>query len=481
MPELLLAIDVGTSALGAFVFTPGGVLLARASVPIRSRFPAPGRVEQDAVAVWRSARRAVSRALSGASRAPADIAAVGLTSQRASAVLWDRATGRPLGPMVVWSDLRGLDRARELREAGFMVAPQQAAAKLERMVAEAPEAAALARAGRLAWGNIDSFLLWKLTGGSAHVTDRSQAWPAGYLELGSWGWNAGLIAHQGLEPSMFPALVDTWGPIGTTSRRAFGAEVPVTAVVADQQSATIGQGCEARGASKVSYGTSATLDLSTGGDLVFCGMSTPPFVLSSAAGETRFCVEGMVYSAGSALDWLRSAFRLGDHRRFEALAAAAPDGGGVAFLPALQGLGAPYGEAERRGLLAGLSTATGPGQIARAGLEGLAFRVREMFDFIYDAAEAPRPAVLRVDGGLTGSDALMQAQADLLGLPVARHALREATACGAAICAARGAGLLTGSELAGFVRHDRAFEPTVGPDEADARFAAWKQRVYAQA
>jgi glycerol kinase len=478
MPELLLAVDVGTSALGAFVFTLGGELLARASVPLRSRFPAPGRVEQDPDAIWRAARVAMRRALGSAGRSGADLAAIGLTTQRTSLVAWDRRTGRALSPLVVWSDLRGAARATELQQAGFFVAPQQAAAKLEGVLAAVPDAEALGREGRLAWGAVDAFLLWKLSGGAVHATDRSQAWPTGYLDLATMGWNAALMAHQGLDARTFPLIVDTWGPIGLTSRRVLGAEVPIAAVVADQQSALIGQGCEAAGAGKVSYGTSATLDVSTGSALKYCGPSTPPFVLSSVGGDTRFCVEGMVYAAGSALDWLRRTFNLGDHRRFEALAAGTPDGDGVAFLPALQGLGAPYGQANRRGLLAGLSTATGPGQIARAGVEGLAFRVREVVDHVYAAADLPRPEVLRVDGGLTGSDGLMQAQADLLGLPVARHALREATACGAAVCAARGAGLLGPTETAGFVRHDPPFEPRLTQDEADARFAAWKAAVY---
>lgn len=477
MPELLLAIDVGTSALGAFVFSPNGELCARSTVPLRSSFPAPGKVEQDADALWRATRTAVRRALAGAGRTAADIAALGLTSQRTSIVVWDRTTGRPLGPLVVWSDLRGVVRAGELQRAGFFVAPQQAAAKLEAVLAALPEAGALARQGRLAWGAVDAFLLWKLSRGTISATDRSQAWPTGYLDLGTMGWNAALLAHQGLDERSFPALVDTWGPLGVTAKTVLGAEVPITAVVADQQSALIGQGCETAGAGKVSYGTSATLDVSTGAAFTYCGPSTPPFVLSSVGGDTRFCVEGMVYAAGSALAWLRRSFCLGDHPRFEALATATPDAGGVAFLPALQGLGTPYGQADRRGVLAGLSTATGPGQFARAGVEGIAFRVREVVDHVYATAALARPEVLRVDGGLTASDVLMQAQADLLVMPVARHALREATACGAAICAARGAGLLGTTETIGFVRHEPPFEPRLSRDEADGRLANWKVQV----
>lgn len=313
------------------------------------------------------------------------------------------------------------------------------------------------------------------------MTDRSQAWPLGYLDLTGLGWNAGLIASQGLGEAMFPKLVDTWGAIATSTPRAFGAAVPITADVADQQAALIGHDAEAAGAGKVTFGTSGTMDASTGPQFSYLGPSLPPFVLFSVAGENRFCVDGMVISAGAALDWLRKSFRLGDHRRFDSLASSVPDAGGASFLPALQGLGAPHGDLARRGQLGGLSLAVGPSQIARAGMEGLAWRVREVFDAIYAGAALPRPSELKVDGGLTQSDALRQMQADALGLPVARHAHREATACGAAVAAGRGLGLLAASDTANFARYDKVFEPALAPDEAEARYRTWKQAAYGEA
>jgi glycerol kinase len=225
-------------------------------------------------------------------------------------------------------------------------------------------------------------------GGAVHATDRSQAWPTGYLDAATLAWNERLIAHQGLEALALPALVDTWGALGEAT--ALGAPVPLTAIVADQQSALMGQGCEAPGAAKVTYGTSATYDVSTGAEMRLVGPTIPPFLVSSVQGETRFCVEGMIYAAGSALDWLRSTMRLGDHRRFAALAASVPDAGGAAFLPALQGLGAPHGDIRRRGLLTGLNTATTPGHLARAALEGIAFRVRELVDHVEARAGSAR-------------------------------------------------------------------------------------------
>jgi glycerol kinase len=476
MPELLLAIDAGTTTARVCLFSADGKLAARTSAAVGSASPEPGRVEQDAGAIWRSVRRLTRTALAQAGREPADVAAIGITTQRTSLVAWDRRTGRPLGPMVVWSDLRGTERARELMTQGFAIAPQQAAAKLEALIAVTPDATALAAEGRLAVGNIDAFLLFKLSG--VHATDRSHAWPMGYLDLASMGWNRTLLDLQGIDEAILPRLVDTWGAVGTTTRAAFGAQVPIAAVVADQQSALIGHGAEEAGAVKVTYGTSATLDAGTGGGFVFAGISTPPFVVSHVAGETRFCLEGMVFSAGSAVDWVRRTLGLGDHARFEALAATARDAGGVTFLPALHGLGAPHGDPARRAALAGLSGATGQAEIARATLEGVAFRVREILDHIAGATELPAATVLKADGGLAASDTLLQIQADITGLPVARHALRDAAACGAAIGAGRGVGVLALADVGAFTRHDRTFEPRIGADEANTRHEAWRAQVH---
>ncbi|MGA0602751.1 FGGY-family carbohydrate kinase [Caulobacter sp. KR2-114] len=472
MPELLLSLDVGTTSLRAGLFTPAGDLVGMAATRLSVRAPAPGLLEQDAEAIWRTARRAVDRVLQSVGRKPADLAAIGVTSQRTSAVLWNRRTGRAASPLVLWSDLRGVEAAKALRQAGFMSAPQQAAAKLQAMVA-----ANGAPASELAWGNVDSWLIHRLSGGAVHATDRSQAWPTAYLDLGTMGWNAALIAHQGLDDLAFPALVDTWGVMGHAAGRVLGAEVPIAADVADQQSALIAHG----GQAKVTYGTSAALDVGTGPQLVFQSPQIPPFVLSSVHGETSFCLEGMVYSAGSALDWLRAAARLGGHARFEAMAASAADTGGAWFLPAHQGLGAPYGDASRRGGLGGLTLATSPAQIARAGLEGLAFRVREVLDAVGPMLPAGPPETLGVDGGLSANDTFLQIQADLLGRPIRRHALREATAAGAALCAARGVGLLGPAEGGGFTRYDRSFEPAIGADASAERLAAWQAAAHGRA
>lgn len=469
MGELLLGLDVGTTSLGAGLFSPGGKLVAWSSRRLTTRSPAPGQLEQDADAIWRAALDVMRRALARAECAADDLAAIGVTSQRTSAMVWERRTGRPLTPLVLWSDLRGAARAAELRGQGFFVAPQQAAAKLESVFA------GVGPRGDLAWGNVDSYLIWRLSGGAAHVTDRSQAWPTGYLDLSTMGWNQALIALQGLDAAMFPRLVDTWGPIAATARSVLGVSVPIAADIADQQAALVAHGGQA---AKVTYGTSATLDLGTGAEPVLKDFSTPPFVVSSVAGEARFCLEGMVYTAGAALDWVRGTMRMGAPAAFDRLAASVSHAGGAWFLPALQGLGAPHSDASRRGAIGGLSLGASRAHIARAALEGVAFRTREVFERLHALAGREAPPALGVDGGLAGSEVFLQVQADLLGHPLRRHGVREATACGAAICAARGVGVLGADETGDFVTYDRTFEPAISRDESDGRFDSWKKAAY---
>jgi glycerol kinase len=463
MPELVLALDVGTTSARAAVVGPDGGFLGLAASPIASATPAPGLVEQDAEAVFQVTVAAAKRALAEAGRSAGDIAAIGLTTQRASAVLWDKTDGAPLSPLVVWNDLRGAARAVELQAAGFPLAPQQAATKLEAMLAGLDAAPA-----RIAWGAIDSYLIFRLTGGARHVTDRSQAWPTGYLAPPGFGWSETLIAHQKLDPAMFPNLIDTWGEIGATDRALFGAEIPIRADIADQQSALLAHG-EAPGTAKITFGTAGAFDLATGDQFLFPGPGTPPLIVSSVSGETRFCVEGMVLSAGAALDWARAAFDLGDLAAFDALAGGVADTAGAAFLPALHGLGGPYPDPARRGGVFGLTSAVGREHLARAVYEGLAFRAREIVDHLYAATPFERPPAIGVDGGLSRSPVFLQTLADLLAWPVRRHATPEATALGAAMAA----GL-----AAPAIRFEAVVEPRIGADEAEARFAAWRTLVY---
>lgn len=468
--HLLLALDAGTTGARAMLVDPTGAVLDVDKRPIASHFPAPGLVEQDAGAVWEICRAVIDGALAAAGRGIADVAAIGVTTQRASVVLWDRASGEPVAPMLVWSDLRGMDEYKALRAAGFTAWPQVPSAKLP---------AAIALSGRdpkdLQWGTLDSWLTYKLSG--AHVTDASAGWLTGYYDFarGS-GWDAALLAHQRLPASLFPAQVESWGTIAETDPAVLGARVPITALIADQEAAMVAHGALERGDWKATYGTSGVLMAGTGDAPQEVHKSMPAEALAFAGGKRRFCVEGMVNTTGSLIEWLCDGLGLfASPAAMEAAAASVSTAGNVVVRPSLAGMGAPHGLFEARGLIAGLSFADGPAEVARAALQGIAFRFREIAEVIADAL--PVPEALPVAGGLSASDTLMQLQADALQRPVRRHAVREASAYGAALAAGMGAGLFGESDLQRLARYDAEFLPKVGRDEADAAFAQWRAAV----
>lgn len=470
MPELLLALDAGTTGARAMLVDPAGAVLGVDKRPIASHFPAPGFVEQDAGEVWTICRAVIDGALAAAGRNIADVAAIGVTTQRASIVLWDRASGEPVAPMLVWSDLRGIEEYKKLRAAGFISWPQVPSAKLP---------AAIALAGRdpreLQWGTLDSWLTFKLSG--AHVTDASAAWLTGYYDYAAGaGWDAALLAHQRLPATMFPTQAESWGAIAESDPTVLGARVPITALIADQEAAMVAHGALERGGWKATYGTSGVLMAGTGDAPQEIHKSMPAEALAVAGGKPRFCVEGMVITTGSMIEWLCGGLGLfASPAALEAAAASVGDAGNVVVRPSLAGMGAPHGQFRARGLVAGLSFADGPAQVARAALQGIAFRFREIAEVI--AAALPVPEALPVAGGLSASDTLMQLQADALQRPVRRHAVREASAYGAALAAGMGIGLFGEDDLKRLARYDAEFLPQVSRDAADAAFARWRDAV----
>jgi glycerol kinase len=469
MPELILALDVGTTTTTALLSEAGGLVLATASRPIPTSHPGPLRAEQDPEAVLTATLDAAREALSKAGRRPADLAAVGVTSQRASLVVWDRRTGAAAGPMVLWNDLSGSARAAEMAAAGLFSWPQMPSCKLE-------AALAAAGPGDWLWGGMESFLVWRLSGGGAHVTDLSNAWLSGYYNFVG-GWNEPVLAWQGLSETMFPTIVDSVGPMATCDTRVFGAATPITALIGDQQAGFFAHGGVAAGTWKATFGTSGVIIASTGEAPNSPMPTLPPEALAGISGKAFFCVEGMIITAGAAIDWVAQG--LGLFPTTGALldaAAAAPDSGGAAFRPSLQGLGAPHADMDAAGLIAGLHPGVGSGHLARAAVDGVAFRAREI-------AEAMRPLIgeettLGVDGGLTASPIFLQSLADALSRPVRRHVVREATAYGAAMAAGLGAGLLDDAALAERATYEGLVEPGIGADEAEARYKAWAGKVF---
>jgi glycerol kinase len=478
MPELILGLDVGSTSTRALIIDLSGQVHGKSIARLESAHPAPGRVEQDPREVWKRVEGTIGEALSAAGRHATDLAAVGIAAQRSSVVVWDRATGEPLGPMIIWSDLRGSERAAELAAAGYLAPAIAAVSKLEAAIEGIDHGRARAAAGELAWGTLDSFLVHRLTGGDRHITDYSNAWSTCYLDLATMrSWNEKLIEFQGLSGLIFPTLCDTYGTLGQTSIAGIGAEIPLGAIVADQQSGMFAHSAFRAGDWKATYGTSATLMVSTGNTPTLVP-GLMPMLLAVQGDETLFAVEGMVISAGGLLDWL--VRDLGLYTSVEKLttAAASVDGShGVAIRPALQGLGAPYNDSNHRAAIVGLSGASTPKQIARAAFESLAFRIRQIAESAASIDGINVPETLPVDGGLAANDVFLQIQADLLGRPVARHVQLEATALGACIAAALGAGLASRDELASLTQTGKRFEPAIDPAEADARFEEWRAAV----
>lgn len=454
----------------ALLVHASGRIVARAGEAYALSYPAPDRVEMDAELVWTKTQGAIRAALAAARLSARDIAAIGVTAQRASIIVWERKSGRPVSPLVSWQDMRGIARSGELLAAGFLVLPQTSASKLEAVVDVIPDGRARMKRGEIVWGNVESFLVARLSG--AHVTDASHACVTGYLDYATGSWIEALIAHQGLVPEFFPRIVDTSG-IAAETAGSFGANVPIAAIVADQQSALIGQGATEPGATKITLGTSATLDAATGGELMMTATAFP-MVVERTGGVSSLCIEGMVVTGGALLDWLAGGLGLAANAAGVcALAETAPSLGGVSILPALQGLGTPYADPARRGSINGLSRATTRAEIARAGLEGIALRLAEIVEHIFKETPIARPASIRVDGGASESDVLVQTIADACGIPLERLAERQATALGAAIRAGEAVHVFDGEAIARLRRTDKTFVPRTSEEERSARYIAW--------
>ncbi len=475
MPEFIIALDLGTTSVRAMVVDASGKPLSIAMRANTMNYPAPGLVEQDPENLWTNVVEAKQQALADARLTPADICTIGIAAQRASLVVWDKKTLSPVAPVISWQDLRGVEAAQVLQAKGHMVTYQMAATKLESVIDSIDNGRARMRAGQLAWGNVDTFVIARLTSGRTHAMDLSQFSATGYFNYVD-GLNEGLVQAQNLDLSLFPSIGDTAQNYGDTALEVFGAKTMIGAIVADQQSAMIAQGCNKVGLGKVTYGTSGTIDINTGAELKLTD-GAYPMVLRNQGQQIEYLLEGMVITAGAMFDWLAGGLELVENsHETAAIAASVPDSGGVFVLPALQGLGSPYGNPEQRAVIGGLSRASTKGHVVRAALEGVACRVREAFDQVYvDAPELERPRSLRVDGGATRNDLLMQTQADILGLPVERHAVAEATALGAAICAGETAGMWDAEMGASLRQVDRTFEPQWSRDQRESFFDTWQR------
>lgn len=483
MGEILLVIDEGTTSTRAMLFDPHGKCLGSASAPITQHYPGHGLVEHDAAEIWRRTLDCTLEMVHAAG-GPDRIAAIGITNQRETIVFWDRVTGEPLAPAIVWQDRRTADLCRALREqgeepgvqarTGLLLDPYFSGTKIGWAMRNWPQ---LADAGnRLAIGTVESWLLWKLTGG-LHVTDATNASRTLLMALGSGSWDDGLIDLFGAPRAALPEIVDSAGSFGQT--HLFGAAIPIHGLAGDQQAATIGQGCFTRGDAKGTFGTGAFVLANAG--------TTPPTshnrllatILWQIGGRRHYALEGAVFVAGSLIQWLRDSLDLlSSAEETEVLARSVADNGGVYFVPALSGLGAPWWRPEARAALTGMSFATGKAHVVRAALEAQALQTQDLkTGFAADGADWTR---LRIDGGMVRNNWIAQDMADILTIPVERPIMTETTALGAAMLAGVGCGIFASLEEAGTMRGAiETFEPQLPPEMRARRIAGWQRAVRA--
>ncbi len=486
MSETILIIDEGTTSTRAMAFAPDGRCLATQAAELTQHYPQPGWVEHDAAEIW-SRTLAVTRAVIEQVGGAGHIAAIGITNQRETIIFWDKATGEPIAPAIVWQDRRTAADCQAMKDGGheslvqaktgLLLDPYFSGSKIGWAWRHWPQ---LKEAGeRLAVGTVESWLVWKLTAGDGgsgvHITDATNASRTALMAIGSGGWDDGLIDLFGAPRAALPEIVDCAGHFGETT--LFGAPIPICGLAGDQQAATIGQSCLKPGETKATFGTGAFILTQAG--------AIPPVsrhrLLSTIAwqlgGKRAYALEGSVFVAGSLIKWLRDSVGLiGTAAETEVLARSVLDNGGVYCVPALSGLGAPWWQPEARGAISGLSFANSRAHIVRAALEAMAHQANDLKTAF--AADGVDWASLRIDGGMVANDWMAQDMADMLAIPVERPAFAETTALGAAMLAGVGCGLFSGLEAASAMRGAvEQFDPAMAGDVRDARLAGWRRAV----
>jgi glycerol kinase len=485
--KAVLALDQGTTSSRAIAFGRDGQVLASAQQEFRQIFPRPGWVEHDADEIWRTQRDVAAQALAQSGLAAPEVAAIGITNQRETTVLWDRTSGRPVANAIVWQDRRTASRCDALRQAGheplfaartgLLLDAYFSGTKLAWLLDNIPGARERARRGELAFGTVDSWLTWQLTGGE-HVTDVSNASRTLLFDIHRLEWDDELLAILDIPRAVLPRVVDSSATIAPTACEGLPRGIAIAGIAGDQQAALFGQACHRPGMAKNTYGTGCVLLMHTGSAPAASRNRLLSTVGWRRGGRTAYALEGSVFIAGAAIQWLRDGLGLiARASDIDALAASVPDSGGTYFVPALSGLGAPYWDPHARGTIVGITRGTTRAHLARATLDAIAFQSAELIEAMAQDSGLALTE-LRVDGGATASNLLMQMQADLLGVPVVRPRITETTALGAAYLAGLAVGFWRDEqEIAALWARDRAFDPMVGRDEAQSRLAGWKRAV----
>jgi glycerol kinase len=485
--SILLAIDQGTSSSRSIAFSARGTVLALNQHPFEQIYPASGWVEHDPEVIWATTLSSAREVLRQLRAQQQPVAAVGVTNQRETTLLWDRRTGVPVYNAIVWQDRRTADECRKLQDAGheaeviektgLRLDPYFSATKLTWILERVPGARAAAESGQLAFGTVDSFLIWRLTAGRVHATDVSNASRTALFDIRNGRWDEALCELFRVPMKCLPEVRDSAGDFGVTDKDVFGAALPIRGVAGDQQAALVGQACFSAGDVKSTYGTGAFLVLNTGRQLLRSQNRLLSTVAYRLNGETTYALEGSILSAGSTIQWLRDGLGIISRApEIELLAQSVTDSGGVYLLPAFTGLGAPYWDPDARGAIVGLSRASSRAEIARAGLDSVVYQTRDLLDAM--AADGIGPAQLKVDGGMAQNGFFLQRLADVLGVPILRPKMAESTAFGAACLAGLGHGLYSSlQEIAHLWEGDVRCEPKLDSAAREQEMVGWREAL----
>lgn len=483
----ILALDQGTTSSRAIVFRADGSVATLAQRELRQIYPANGWVEHDPEEIWTATCAVARDALAAADAHGLTIRGVGITNQRETTIIWERDTGRPIHNAIVWQDRRTADICSKLSSdgldteiaarTGLIVDPYFSASKIAWLLDNVPGARSRAAAGALAFGTVDSFLLWRLTGGRVHATDVTNASRTSLYNIHDLVWDDEMLRVFDVPRALLPEVHDCARHFGDTAPTILGRELPVLGIAGDQQAAAIGQACLRPGTIKSTYGTGCFVILNTGHAPVTSRNRLLTTVAAQIEGRTTYALEGAIFVSGAVVQWLRDALGLiGDASDTQGLAAGLRDNDGVYMVPAFTGLGAPHWDPQARGAIYGLTRDTGPRQLARAALESVAYQTRDLFQAM--AEDGGQPEDLRVDGGMTANDWLMQFLADILDIPVSRPVVTETTAFGAAALAALCDGLYTSlDDIAAHWRLNRRFEPRMSASERAELLDGWDMAV----
>ena len=484
----ILALDQGTTSSRAILFDAEGAIRQVAQREFGQIFPQPGWVEHDPGEIWTSQIEVAREALAAASLQPGDLAAIGITNQRETTIVWDRETGQPVANAIVWQDRRTAPHCDRLRaegagpliqrKTGLVIDAYFSGTKVAWILDNVPGARQKAEAGKLAFGTVDSWLVWKLTGGRLHITDPSNASRTLLFDIHSGDWDDELLRLLDIPRSLMPEVRSSSEVYAETDGSLGLGSTPIAGIAGDQQAALFGQACFTPGMTKNTYGTGCFMLQNTGSKAPASEHKLVTTVAWRRAGRTEYALEGSVFIAGAVVQWLRDGLGLiRDSSEIEALAASVPDNGGVCLVPAFAGLGAPHWDAYARGTIVGITRGTTAGHFARAALEAIAYQVGDLAEAMQADSGVPL-SELRADGGATGNDLLMQFQADLLGVPVLRPEVTETTALGAAYLAGLATGFWKGdAELASQWRVERRFEPAMPTSRADELRARWRRAL----